>query len=611
MDIKIENLIKDILREDASSERRKIEAVPRTKMDRKNVKYVGRKNDADPKTTDLQTRQQEVKNKVLDEGIKDKLSRAAKVGAVVGALGSHAGKVYDVGNVATHQNDPAMAAATIAAYAHPASRALQAAPSALKVTPANKGENEFERQKKYPKKPIKKESEMRLGTSSTIDLMEKILEIIEKKNKKEDDKEEISGGKTEVDTEPETKTASTDMEQDDDEEKNKKKKKKVEEELKGNQHKLDKNKNGKIDADDFKKLRKEEVEQLDEVGDTEAGRKKLMDYTDKARKQIMSKETPESQKYKRTIGMHQAASAYVKGAKKANEEVENINEISIKRVVDYQKTVFAQNRAEKEKRKKSQSFPDAMDGTKYTPSQKDKKRQFGSGLASDKLTGDARIPATEEVEQIDELSQDTIKSFALKSMLKKHKAHADWKQKEKERDDAQAAFLQHHRKYKGKETPESNKKKDELGQKEKEAQERMNAAYKTNKKYKGYMAKAASKIKEDDDFGFSEEELNHINSIIGEDAVASAQKAADAKMKAANIKAKATIQADKIKDQANKQAKMNNSAELEGNPLIEASKKAISKIVKNPAAPFNDAVKGVKSSDAAGPTHLSDETEVK
>jgi hypothetical protein len=535
MDIKIENLIKDILREDASSERRKIEAVPRTKMDRKNVKYVGRKNDADPKTTDLQTRQQEIKNKVLDEGLKDKLSKAAKVGAVVGALGSHAGKVYDVGNVATHQNDPAMAAATIAAYAHPASRALQAAPSALKVTPANKGENEFERQKKYPKKSIKKESEMRLGTSSTIDLMEKILEIMEKKNKKEDDKEEISGGKTEVDTEPETKTASTDMEQDDDEEKNKKKKKKVEEELKGNQHKLDKNKNGKLDADDFKKLRKEEVEQLDEVGNTEAGRKKLMDYTNKARKQIMSKETPESQKYKRTIGMHQAASAYVKGAKKANEEVE----------------------------------------------------------------------------QIDELSQDTIKSFALKSMLKKHKAHADWKQKEKERDDAQAAFLQHHRKYKGKETPESNKKKDELGQKEKEAQERMNAAYKTNKKYKGYMAKAASKIKEDDDFGFSEEELNHINSIIGEDAVASAQKAADAKMKAANIKAKATIQADKIKDQANKQAKMNNSAELEGNPLIEASKKAISKIVKNPAAPFNDAVKGVKSSDAAGPTHLSDETEVK
>jgi hypothetical protein len=37
------------------------------------------------------------------------------------------------------------------------------------------------------------------------------------------------------------------------------------EELKGNQHKIDKNKNGKVDAHDFKLLRKEEVEELDEL----------------------------------------------------------------------------------------------------------------------------------------------------------------------------------------------------------------------------------------------------------------------------------------------------------------------------------------------------------
>lgn len=35
--------------------------------------------------------------------------------------------------------------------------------------------------------------------------------------------------------------------------------------LKGDQHKIDANKNGKIDADDFKKLRKEDAEQLDEL----------------------------------------------------------------------------------------------------------------------------------------------------------------------------------------------------------------------------------------------------------------------------------------------------------------------------------------------------------
>jgi len=52
------------------------------------------------------------------------------------------------------------------------------------------------------------------------------------------------------------------------------------ESLKGNQHKIDKNKNNKIDAHDFKLLRaqKEEVEQLDEIGDTPAGMEKVKAY---------------------------------------------------------------------------------------------------------------------------------------------------------------------------------------------------------------------------------------------------------------------------------------------------------------------------------------------
>lgn len=43
------------------------------------------------------------------------------------------------------------------------------------------------------------------------------------------------------------------------------------EELKGNQHKLDKNKNGKLDAHDFKLLRKEESEELDEISKSTLG----------------------------------------------------------------------------------------------------------------------------------------------------------------------------------------------------------------------------------------------------------------------------------------------------------------------------------------------------
>ena len=37
--------------------------------------------------------------------------------------------------------------------------------------------------------------------------------------------------------------------------------------LKGKQHKIDKNKNGKVDAHDFELLRKEETEELDEKSD--------------------------------------------------------------------------------------------------------------------------------------------------------------------------------------------------------------------------------------------------------------------------------------------------------------------------------------------------------
>ena len=55
------------------------------------------------------------------------------------------------------------------------------------------------------------------------------------------------------------------------------KKSKVEEELKGNQHKIDKNKNGKIDAHDFKLLRKEEAEELDELN-----KKTLASYVGKS-----------------------------------------------------------------------------------------------------------------------------------------------------------------------------------------------------------------------------------------------------------------------------------------------------------------------------------------
>jgi hypothetical protein len=75
---------------------------------------------------------------------------------------------------------------------------------------------------------------------------------------------QINKGKTEVDVNPQYKTDVKDSEDNDDDKKSKKNGM-TKEELKGKQHKIDKNKNGKIDAHDFKLLRKEEVEQVDEI----------------------------------------------------------------------------------------------------------------------------------------------------------------------------------------------------------------------------------------------------------------------------------------------------------------------------------------------------------
>lgn len=79
-----------------------------------------------------------------------------------------------------------------------------------------------------------------------------------------------------------------------------KRRKDVKENLKGDQYKLDKNKNGKLDSQDFKILRKEEVEELDELS-----KETLSKYMKGARKDISVKmkggEPPEGSKRAREI----------------------------------------------------------------------------------------------------------------------------------------------------------------------------------------------------------------------------------------------------------------------------------------------------------------------
>lgn len=181
------------------------------------------------------------------------------------------------------------------------------------------------------------------------------------KDKDKVDAKKITGGKTEVDLEPSTDDRNDDGKKEDD--KGKKATKEanktagikeqtmsnnlfglpqplidaVNEALKGGQKKLDKNHNGKLDADDFKKLRKEEAvvedEQIDEVS-----KKTLSNYIRKA--------SSDAANHAYTAGtggagkmrinrdeFHAKASSRLQGISKAaqklaKEEVEEIDELS-------------------------------------------------------------------------------------------------------------------------------------------------------------------------------------------------------------------------------------------------------------------------------------------
>lgn len=112
-------------------------------------------------------------------------------------------------------------------------------------------------------------------------------------------------------------------------------KKEVDEALVGNQHKIDANKNGKVDAHDFKLLRKgkkvaEEAEQVDEVLDTFA---KGQEYRKKANASLDSalNSGDKATAKKRDRGLDMAYDKTIKAMKKSRmtkEEVEELDELS-------------------------------------------------------------------------------------------------------------------------------------------------------------------------------------------------------------------------------------------------------------------------------------------
>lgn len=185
----------------------------------------------------------------------------------------------------------------------------------------------------------------------------------------------------------------------------------VYEELKGNQHKIDANKNGKIDGHDFKLLRSkkknvaEEAEQIDELSTST-----LQNYRKKARAQgnaivdkmkmgggDWSKDQKDTKTLrKRAAGAQASGKQLVKrGESLKTEEVEQIDELD---------------------HKLGGTLSRYINKTKDDP-----KREAGRNLALKKRWGDAKYgtpepkvkaAVREEAEQIDELSKQTLRSYA-------------------------------------------------------------------------------------------------------------------------------------------------------------------------------------------------------
>jgi hypothetical protein len=188
-------------------------------------------------------------------------------------------------------------------------------------------------------------------------------------------------------------------------------------ELKGNQHKIDANKNGKVDAHDFKLLRgknkvAEEVEDLDEISKPTLGR-----YINKAKNSIdltawrqghKEADVAANPKHVASLGKkldkrHRGIETAVK--KLTKEDAEQIDELSkdtMGRYINKAATKMGSQGVTAGLKiaadeKSSKNFKDMG------------KREKGIKLAVNKLT-------KEEAEELDELSKGTLNSYVIKSL---------------------------------------------------------------------------------------------------------------------------------------------------------------------------------------------------
>ena len=199
--------------------------------------------------------------------------------------------------------------------------------------------------------------------------------------------------------------------------------------LKGKQHKIDANKNGKIDADDFEKLRKEEVEALDELDRQQGGI--LTRYLSRTNPDHSSPKEVKKRAAGRALagqkrwgdkkfGLPEPKVKAVTREKGMDEEVEALDELSKAAVGSYLKKSPQDLKNLEAGREKGESLPDHIRRNRMQNN-----RTVGIIRGVNKLTGNAKVPANEEVEALDEVGDTPQGRNKLRDYLVKAKKSGD------------------------------------------------------------------------------------------------------------------------------------------------------------------------------------------
>ena len=218
----------------------------------------------------------------------------------------------------------------------------------------------------------------------------------------------------------------------------------VTEVLKGGQKKLDKNHNGKLDGDDFKKLRKEDKSCACEGKgpcqcETKEEVEQIVELSKDTLQKYVRKASTDAANHAYTAGMgdkgeinkdasHKKATSRLQGVSKAaqklaKEEVEQIVELSTGTRSAYRAKAGEQAKSlRKQMGVIAQVKTDDADVKSTVDSvKKDTKRKLNN-----RVTGILRSTQKEEIEQVDEISGNTMLSYSKKSSSDAKKAKDEY-----------------------------------------------------------------------------------------------------------------------------------------------------------------------------------------